>query len=164
MKSLKIGAICVLLSLCAFRSFAQQPKQQEQNLLTSAYSEPDYNKPKLFADLPERMTLDVAALETLFSLEVSKPVNLFVAKGFNFHGVIVSKSNAADQNSQSVVVKSSNRQGAILTFTRNRNSGGSFYYIGRILSLKHGDAYEIKQEEDGSTVLLKKDLYDLISD
>lgn len=163
MKSLTIGALCVLLSLCTFRSHAQQPTTQNQNAAAPVFNEPDYNKPKLFADLPDKMNLQTSELESLFSLDVSKPVNIFVAPGFNFHGVVVSKSNASNQFSQSVVVKSTNRQGAILTFTRNRNEDGSYYYLGRILSLKHGDAFEITQEE-GATVLVKKNLYDLINE
>lgn len=155
MKSLKTGAICVLLSLCAFGANAQQT--------AAPFNEPDYNKPKIFADLPQRMQLNVDVLETLLNTEVGKNINVFIAPGFNFHGVIVSKSDASSAHTQSVVIKSINRQGATLTFTRNQNEEGGYSYLGRILSFKHGDAFEVAQE-DGKLVLVKKELYDLFNE
>ena len=49
MKVLKTGALCVLLNVIALTVAAQN------NTSNPPVTEPDYNKPKLFADLPQRL-------------------------------------------------------------------------------------------------------------
>jgi len=154
MKILKTGAICVLACLCYLHSGAQQPN------FASASA---YNKPKIFADLPNKMQLDLPMLQSLLQSEVGTKTNFSLGRGFQFHGTVVSKSDAADTHVQTVVVKASNRQGVTFTFTRFTNEDGSYSYGGRMLSFKHGDAFEIK-EESGQLVLLKKELHDLFDE
>ena len=154
MKILKTGALCVLTCLCFTYSNAQS---------AAPINEPDYNKPKVFADLPQKMALNVQSLETLLNYEIGGKVQYAFAPAFNFQGVVVSKSDAADLSSKTVVIKAVNRQGATLTFTRNLNTDGTYTYIGRILSLKHADAFELAQE-DGQLVLQKKNLYDMFNE
>ena len=124
-------------------------------------NEPNYNKPRLFADLPQRMNLKVSDLETLFSLSVGSGINTMVSEQFRLQGTIVSKSE--DASVKSVVIRSSNRPGANFTFTRTTNADGSFNYIGRMISMQHGDAYEVIKH-NGAYVLNKIGLYDLFSE
>ena len=124
-------------------------------------NEPDYNKPKLFADLPQRMSLKVVELEALFTLPVGSAVNTQATDQLRLQGSIVSKAEEASV--QSVVIRSSNRLGANFTFTRTINADGSFTYIGRMLSMQHGDAYEAIKE-NGQYVLNKIGLYDLFNE
>jgi hypothetical protein len=58
------------------------------------------------------------------------------------------------------VIKSTNKVGATLALSRMINPDNTITYRGRIMSFKHGDAYEIANE-NGSYYLIKKGLYDL---
>jgi hypothetical protein len=126
-------------------------------------NEPDYNKPKLFADLPQRMTLKTAGIEALFNAALGTSISYRVADNFNWEGTVVSRSDAADATVKSVVIRSTNRLGATFTFTRTQKTDGSFTYIGRIMSRNNGDAFEIVLE-NGQYMLAKKNLYDLLSE
>ena len=155
MKLLKSGALCVLLCICSMSMNAQNG--------TLPVNVPDYNKPKLFADLPEKFTIDVQFLSHLFDIPEGENVVVRLTGPFNYQGTVVSRSNPKDNTIRSVVIKSTNRQGAVLTFTRTVNTDGSYAYIGRILSQKHSDAFEVEQQE-GQYVLVKKHLYDLFNE
>lgn len=155
MKILKTIATGVLLIVCIQRSSAQSQ--------TVPLNEPDYNKPKLFADLPQKMTLNIAQLESLFSLPVGAAIDTEVSGNFRFQGTVVSKSDAQDPAVKSIVLRSSNRLGATFTFTKRTNGDGSSAYIGRMISMKHGDAYELILE-NGAYILNKTGLYDLVSE
>ena len=155
MKSLKTCAVSVLLLLCYTQSSAQ-------NKPVPTIHE-DYNKPKLFSDLPQKMKLDIKAYEALLALPVGETVKTPLIGKAHLFGTIVSKSDPNDLNVSSIVVKCKNRLGATLTFTRLRNTDGTISYIGRIISFKHIDAFEIVQE-NGEYLLIKKDLYDLVSE
>lgn len=155
MKILKSGALCVLLSMACMSTYAQKE--------SLPISEPDYNKPKLFADLPNKFNLDLSSFESLLELSEGQAVNVRLTGPFNYHGTVVSKSDPRDESFRSVVIRSVNRQGAVLTFTRTKNTDGTYTYIGRILSHKHSDAFQIEQE-NGQYVLVKKQLYDLFNE
>jgi hypothetical protein len=152
MKTLKTIAITALLALGYFYSGAQGKIPVNQ---------PDYNKPKLFEDLPQKMNLTISDMESLFDLSVGTPVMARLTKSFHVKGTIVSKSGDAKSDVRSVVINSTTRKGAVLTFTRIANRDGSFSYRGRIMSREHSDAYEIVKE-NGQYVLQKKNYYEMI--
>ena len=154
MKILKTGALFMLLYAFALSSAAQNNR--------FPLTEPDYNKPKLFDDLPSKFPVDVKLLEALLDLPEGKPLSFALAKGVHFQGKVVSKSDPNDPNVKSIVIKSTNRLGSAFTFTRLRNEDGSVSYQGRILSRMHSDAFEI-QIENGQYVLTKTQLYEIIS-
>ena len=155
MKILKTGALCVLLCIACMSTYAQKEPLP--------VSEPDHNKPKLFADLPNKFDLDLPSFESLLELPEGQSVNIRLTGPYNYHGTVVSKSDPSDVSFRSVVIKSINRQGAVLTFTRTKNTDGTYTYIGRIVSHKHSDAFQV-EEENGRYVLVKKQLYDLLND
>ena len=153
MKTLKTAAICVLLCLSFLCSRSQNQK--------IPINEPDRNKPQLFADLPSKMNLRISEIENLLKLSEGSPVTVMLADNFLFKGVVVSKS--VDPSVNSIVLRSTNRQGAFFTFTRTTNDEGGVNYLGRIMSKNNGDVFEITQE-NGEYVLQKKNLYDMISE
>lgn len=155
MRILKIGALFLLLFAGAISCAAQNNP--------FPLTEPDYNKPRLFDDLPSKFPVDVKLLEALLDLPEGEPLSFNLAKGAHFQGKVVSKSDPIDPNVKSIVIKSTNRIGSTFTFTRLRNEDGSFSYQGRILSRKHSDAFEI-QVENGQYVLTKTQLYEIISE
>ena len=155
MKKLKAGAFGALLSLCCIHAIAQDAKVP--------LNEPDRNKPSLFADLPEKMDLRLNDMEKLFQPAMGSRVSVQVSDQFIFEGTMVSRADATDASSHSVVFRSTNRPGATLTFTRTTSADGKMIYIGRIMSMHNGDAFVIRSE-DGHYILQKKELYDLISE
>ena len=152
MKTLKAAVLCVLLSLSFTDSFAQ---------VVHSVKEPDANKPKIFADLPSKISFNIHMFEVLLATQVGAKVNLLIAPGFNFQGSVVSKSDDSDTRVSSIVIRCTNRSGATLTFTRISNGDGTFSYNGRILSMKHSDAFEITME-NGQFSLVKKEFDDLL--
>lgn len=155
MKNLSIAVLGICCMLCQLCSFAQI------NHYKVPINEPDYNKPKLFADLPDRVEFNPENLSNLFALPVGQSVNVPIGTGFNFSGKVVSRSD--DPKSLSVVIRSTNRLGARLVFTKVTDTGNTVKYIGRMFSLQHGDSYEIVSENN-QYYFKKKGLYDLISE
>lgn len=154
MKRQKACAFIVLFAAGCLHATAQN---------TPLPNEPDYNKPKIFAGVPDKLTLRLTDAEALLNLAVGTPVSTTLATGFMLSGTVVSKSAPEDESLQSVVIKAENRQGATFVFTRIKNEDGSFRYRGGMLSKSAGDALEIAK--DGATyVLRKKGYYDLINE
>ena len=152
MKILRTNAFCVLLSMCILQASAQEDKE-----LVSQY---DYNKPRLFKELPNRISVKPRDFDGIFDLELGKAITLPFSSKFSFHGTVVSKAEDISANVKSIVIKSSNKNGASLALSRIINEDNTISYNGRIMSFKHGDAYEIVFEK-GSYYLEKKDLYDI---
>jgi hypothetical protein len=155
MKFQRTSAFVALLTLCYWHSSAQ--------VSTPPVNEPNYNKPKIFTDLPDNLTINLSRLEALLQLPVGSPVNTIIATGFGLQGTVISKSNPSDASVRSVVIKSGSRQQATLTFTRITKQDGSITYIGRMLSKDAGDALEIVNEGD-HYVIRKRGLYDMINE
>lgn len=156
MKNLKLAAFSVCIALCSICSMAQNVQNRSVSV-----NEPDYNKPKLFGDLPDRINFDPTHLSGLLNAQVGQTINLSVTPAFTISGQVVSKAD--DQNSTTVVVRLTNRVGARLIFTKLTNPNNSIKYIGRIISMKHGDSYEIVSEND-RYYLTKKGIYDLVTE
>lgn len=152
MRTSKACAFIVLLFVGCVQAAAQN---------TAPLNEPNYNKPQIFTDLPGKLALRLANAEGLLNLAIGNAVNTTLAANLVLSGSVVSKVTAVDQSSQSVVIKST--RGAVFTFSRIKNTDGSFTYGGRMLSKAAGDALEIVKEKDGY-VLQKKIYYDLINE
>lgn len=154
MKILKTIAVGVLLSVCMFPAAAQQ------NAKSLPISQYDFNKPKLFKELPDRIKVPLKNFDDVFNFEVGKTVDLPFASNFQFAGTVVSKAEDAQANVKSIVIKSTTNVGATLALSRIINPDNTITYRGRIMSFKHGDAYEIANE-NGLYYFVKKGLYDL---
>jgi hypothetical protein len=123
----------------------------------------DYHKPKFYADLPEKATLRVSDLESLLHLPVGAKVNTLIIAKFPLTGTVISTSGPIDPKVKSVVIKSTNRQGTMFTFTRITEEDGSYSYIGRVLNKAAGDAMEIVKEGN-SYVIRKKQSHEMIAE
>ena len=127
-------------------------------------NEPDQNKPKLFTNLPDRIPVDISHLENLIHAEPEKDINLKLGDNNSqkFIGKVVSVANKYN-NINSVVIRSSNFNGAILTLSSSTKSDGTVKFTGRIISFGHGDLYELQNQND-QYILIKKNFYDLINE
>lgn len=156
MRNLSIAILsvcCIFSSLCSFGQGAQNK--------SIPINEPDNNKPKLFADLPERVDFNPNNLSNLFELQVGQSVSIPLASGVKFTGQVVSTST--DPKATSVVILLTDRVGARLIFTKITDENNSQKYIGRIISQKHGDSYEMVLENN-QYYFKKKGFYDLMTE
>jgi|SRR5215831_11821405 len=152
MKILSTAVLCGCIILCSLSVSAQNDVPINQ---------PDLNKPKLFSDLPDRIDFNPTQLVNLFNLQLGDNASVVLTTSFTLVGPVVSTANNA--NAVSVVIKCTNRPGARLTFTRVTNDDNTVKYIGRIISLQHGDTYEIIAENN-HYYFQKKGLYDLVNE
>jgi hypothetical protein len=153
MKTLKTAALCALLTFCVTSACAQIHASTKETV----------RKPRLFYDLPQRMALNKHALAPLLQKQIGEKVTVPMAGAFTFTGTVVSKSDASETRSKTVVIKSEDRPGAALTITGIANGDGTYRYSGRMLSLRHSDAYEMV-EQAGELQLQKTELSDLVSE
>jgi hypothetical protein len=128
-------------------------------------NEPDYNKPKLFDGLPEKIRLSADDLNGLFSTALGRAATLQLSDDtrFRFEGEVVSSANQAGNSTQSLVIRSTNFNGATFTISKTTGANGTVSYRGRIISFKHGDLYEL-QSQNGQYMLVKRNYYDLVNE
>ena len=157
MKNLKTAGLGLAIMLCCAAS-AQVQKVP--------LNEPDYNKPLLFADLPDKIPVEVAYLKNLLinSVEIGKDVQFKLAnsKIDQFNGKVISVAGI-ETGASSIVIRSSNFSGATLSISEIKLEDGSMAYRGHIISMQHGDLFEL-QLVDGQYYFVKRKFYDLINE
>lgn len=154
MKNLRTIACCVSISILSLAASAQ-PNEIPLN-------EPDLKKPELFKQQPEKVAVDVLHISTLLNTQVGEPI-LLNLPSFRFEGTVIAAVSKYNNSIQSVVVRSTNYEGATLTVSRTSDENGNIMYTGRIISMKHGDLYQLKQEESG-LALVKNKFYSVINE
>lgn len=158
MKNLRTTLLCACTLFTGFYASAQA---------TSPVNEPDYNKPKLFSTLPDRIPVEASLLNEMIAKQPGQSAGISLSNDVlvpaNFEGTIVSAASKYENKIRSVVIRSSNYDGATFAITRIVGDNGTVTFTGRIISLKYGDLYELKEKE-GTYVLLKKSYYDLVNE
>lgn len=159
MKNLRTALLCASAILCTLCSFGQK--------FRPPVNEPDYNKPRLFDHLPEKIPVTVAEITSLIEAEVGRTTSLRAGIStsgvLQFDGEVVSSTSKYDDQLRSVVIRSSNFNGAKLTVSKITKPGGVVSYTGRIISFQHGDLYEL-QTHEGQLMLVKRNFYELINE
>ncbi|HUM47586.1 MAG TPA: hypothetical protein PLD84_11700 [Chitinophagales bacterium] len=158
MKNLRTIAVCVSITLYSLSSSAQTGDVIPLN-------EPNLNKPKLFQNLPDNIPVKMENILSLFGVAVGQPVNMSMSDvtPFQFAGNVVSAISKYENSIQSIVVKSTNYPGASLTISKITDANGNVSYRGRILSMQHGDMFELKGDNN-QFILVKKKFYDLVNE
>ena len=159
MKNLRTAVLCACISLTSFCSFAQTAND------IIPINEPDRNKPKLFQHLPDYFPVNVDNLNMMLNSPTGNDinVNLSAESTLPFIGKVISNASKYENAIYSVVIKSTNFEGARLTISRITNPDGSIKYTGRLMSLQHGDLYELQTREN-RLFLVKRNLYDLVNE
>ena len=157
MKNLRTPVLCVCIMLWSLCSIAQNQALRGNG--------PDEYKPKLFQNLPAKISINPVNLDNLLNIPVGRTVNVNLSDNsrFQFEGQVVSSSNGEENNIQTVIIQSTNFNGARLTLSKINNPDGTISYSGRILSFQHGDLLEIKNQ-DGHYVLIKRKLNEIINE
>ena len=127
-------------------------------------NEPNYNKPKLFQNLPDKIAVDASTLESLFRLDVNHAANINTT-GIQIQGNVSSKNSIRNDVTQSstIIIGLTNYPGANFTLTKTSNPDGTISYAGRIISFQHGDLFEL-QNQKGNWALVKRNNYELINE
>lgn len=159
MKTTRTNLLCFCFMLISVCSFAQK---QDYAI---PVNEPDLHKPTLFERLPDIIPVNVDNLNKLLSTQVGTAVSINLSDKFPFlfEGQVVSAVSKYDNTITSVVIRSSNYPGAILSFSKVINTDRANSYTGRIISLQHGDLFELKNL-DTHFVLVKEKLNDLVNE
>ncbi|MET0637030.1 MAG: hypothetical protein ABWZ25_13455 [Chitinophagaceae bacterium] len=158
MKNLRIHALTFLCIMIATFTSAQK---------TIELKEPDPNKPKLFAQLPSRIPVEIADLEKLIhsNPETGKTASLdLTGKGSaTFAGKVVSTASKYNNSIRSIVIRSTSFNGATFSLSAITKEDGTTEYAGRIISFKHADLYEL-QLEGKQYFLIKKNFNELVNE
>ncbi len=153
MKPLINGILCLLIILSCISSDAQNISVRE----------PNYKRPILFQNFPQRTSIDMTNLEYLLQYETGRQVSLTLAPNFIFQGIVSSVVSKNENSINSIVIRSTNWHGAAFSFSKINKPDGSFYFTGRIISFEHGDGYELNYE-NGQYYLNKKGFYDMVNE
>ena len=156
MKNFRAPILCVCITLCSLCSFAQNQELRANG--------PNGYKPKLFQSLPENISVNAANLNNLLNTAVghSVSINLSDNSQFQFEGQVVSVSNQ-ENNIRTVVIRSTNYNGARLTLSKITSTDGTISYSGRLLSFQHADLLELKNQ-DGHYILVKRNFNELVNE
>lgn len=157
MKNLRTPLLCASLMVCSLFSLGQAQK--------IPINEPDYNRPKLFTNLPDKISFNP---ENFFGLQnkqagASFIISLSDDKQIPFEGTLVSSAEMNAGKLQSLVIRSTNYTGATFSISKVIKEDGTIIYNARWISFKHGDAY-VLQQSAGHYFLIKKNFYDLVNE
>ena len=156
MNILKNSVYCALLLM----GLSQQASAQLLGRTTTAA---EVSKSFLFTDLPDSIFIDATRLNALLDQTAQASASVAFTPTFSLQGKIVSAAHNEHEQMVSVVLKASNRLGAVFTLTRIKESNGKALYSGRILSRAHADAFEIVAVA-GNYCLVKRDYKDLVEE
>lgn len=158
MKYLKPYGFSLSLIFCCAISFAQD---------RVVLKEPDHNKPTLFSSFPDKIPVEINELKNLFSHTAAKGKEIntsFLDKKLpGFRGKIISATSKYNNTLQSVVVRSTQFNGATLTFSSSTTTDGTVRYSGRIVSFQHDDVF-ILQKQNDQYFFLKKKFNELVNE
>lgn len=156
MKTNQILVLGLLLLATAFNLNAQDANVP--------LNEPNYNKPRMFNTMPTRIEITPEKIQQLIATPNGQNANIpFNTQGGAIDGDVISAVSKYNNAIQSVVIRCADFDGARLTLSKVTLPDGSTKFTGRIISLRHGDLYQLVQEDAG-WVLVKKNFYDLINE
>ncbi len=158
MKNHRVVFLFVFLAFLQVRSAAQiQP---------APINQPDYNKPKLFNGLPVSVSVNTQTLDNLLQASRGASINVNLSADANalpVNGQVISSSSENDGTLQTVTLRATNYNGAILFISKVKLPGGDWKYNGHIIDRRFGDAY-ILEQKDGLFYFTKKNYYDVINE
>lgn len=137
-----------------------QLKAQDPNI---PLNEPNYNKPRLFGNLPSRIFISVGQIEQLLHSSNGQTIQVIDSSSNTIiSGKVLSVVGKNNDTIRTVLISCDSFANARLTITRVRFQANN-RYTGHIISFEHGDVYELKLENN-QWFFVKKDIYDIISE
>ncbi len=115
----------------------------------------------LFNQLPEKILCPVASLQNIFSAAVNANINVLLGPQLKIEGTVLAKVTVTPDQ-LSINVRCSNFQNALLNISRITKADGSFSYIGRIVSMRHGDILLLWEENGQYSFIRQKQLLAMV--
>jgi hypothetical protein len=129
-------------------------------------NEPDRNRPELFGSLPGKILIPTGEINSLFLAPRGDKIKLSLTANpqDNLEGEIISIDSKYGDSIRSVSVIASNFKGARLTISRLLGRDGTTTYMGRMISFKNADVYELDYNSGQRFLFIKKNWYDLVNE
>jgi hypothetical protein len=123
------------------------------NCQTPPINQHPLEKPLLFQQFQEKINCPLAVLQQIFSATPDSNINLSLGTQAKIEGTVIAKV-AVTPEQISINIRCNNFQRALLNVSRITKADGSFSYIGRIVSLQHGDVL-LLWEENGQYYFIR---------
>jgi len=132
--------LMLLVCLCTYAgATAQQPTEV---------------KPKLFASYPSTLSISESCLQNIFSLAQDQEANIDFGNNLVFPCKVL-RNELKYSNMQTVLIRSSIFDNAMLQVSRVVNRDQSITYNGRIINERAADGFQIKKTAAGTYQLQK---------
>ena len=118
-------------------------------------------KATLFNQLPEKNYCSATALQHIFSDSVNSTIAVTLSTSLKVEGIVLAKV-AVTPDQLSINIRCTNYQDALLNVSRITEADGSFNYIGRIVSPRHGDVLLLWQENGQYFFIRQKQLLTMV--
>jgi hypothetical protein len=105
-------------------------------------------KPKLFANNPDRISLQESDFSSLFTASEGQSVNLNFSN-LPLSGTVASNVFKYNNALQTVIVRLNSLDNTILSISKRLDASRNTEYIGRIVNMKYFDGYELKKDVTG---------------
>jgi hypothetical protein len=112
-------------------------------------------KTAIFANQPNEISCTAAQLDAVFNQTVNSDISLTLTPNFVLLGKVQS-SLEKQANLKSVIIRLSNFPDVIFSISKISDQYTSERYVGRLMSNKYSDAYELFLQENGSYIFSKK--------
>lgn len=112
-------------------------------------------KPSIFANQPNEISCTTAQLDAVFNQAVNSNINLPLTPDFVLLGKVQS-SIEKQVNLKSVIIRLTNFSDVIFSISKISDQYTSERYVGRLISSKYSDAYELLLQEKGTYTFSKK--------
>jgi hypothetical protein len=129
--------------------------------ITPPVNQHQAEKATLFSQLPAKISCSANTLQNIFSVAVNSPVSIAVNSGMKVEGLVIAKA-AISPEQLSINIRCSNFQDALLNLSRIKEQDGSFSYIGRMVSPRHGDVLLLWQENGQYSFIRQKQLLSMV--
>ena len=135
------------------------------SLTVSAANAQQTNTPTVavFSRFSNLIDLSEATLANAMQMSKGQTVTLQLGENFNFPGTVISNENVYS-NLQTVIIKSSDYNNALLQVSKQINEDKSISYVGRIFSQGSSDGFEMKRNTNGSYRLQKFETVKILQD
>ena len=138
--SLRKTMLMLMVSLCTYASSTAQQFIEA--------------KPKLFASYPATLNITESCLQNIFSLATHQEAVIDFGNNLLFPCKVV-RNEQKYANMQTVIIRSSGFNNAMMQVSKITNSDQSVLYAGRIINEKAADGFEIKRSSNGTYQLQK---------
>ena len=118
-------------------------------------------KALLFNQLPEKFSFPLASLQNIFSAAVNSTISISPGAALKIEGTVLAKV-AVSTDQLSINIRCHNYQDALLNISRIKQADGSFSYIGRMVSLRHGDVLLLWEDKGMYYFIREKQLLAMV--